>query len=148
MDNNKSNRRSPLIWVYVVSGVVVIGLLVWASLRLLQETPVREASVEIPGEGWVTVRFSTSPFPPVAGDLVQVSFVPLNTRGIMVNLGTNLPFSFGQRGSESPLGVGEANIDPMGMAYQTWVEFPFTGGYWLELDVGGVQNVVFQVNVR
>jgi hypothetical protein len=144
----KTKGKSPLFWLYLVSGVVIVGLLVWTSLRMLQETPVREASVEVPGEGWVTVRFSTSPFPPVADELVIISFVPLNTRGVMVDLGTEIPFSFGQRGSETTVGFGQATIDQMEMAYQAIVEFPVSGGYWLELDVGSGQNVVFQINVR
>jgi hypothetical protein len=146
MENNKG--KSQLFWLYLISGVVIVGLLIWTSLRMLQETPVREASVEIPGEGWVTVRFSTSPFPPVAREPVQVSIIPLNTRGIMADLGAELPYSFGHQGSENPVMLGQATIDPMGMAYQAIVEFPVTGGYWLELDVSGSQKVVFQINVR
>lgn len=148
MNARKANRKPSLTWLYLISGLVIVGLLAWTSYRMLQETPAREASVEIPGQGWVTVEFSTSPFPPLTTGTVMLSFMPRNARGVMVDLGPGLPFTFGQRGSDTAIGSGQATLDSMGMYYQAGVQFPQVGDYWLELDVMDGQTVRFQFNVR
>jgi hypothetical protein len=148
MSDGKAKRKSPLVWLYLIAGVVICGLLGWSSLRLLQDTPSRQAAVEIPGQGWVTVEFTTSPFPPVATKTVTLSFMPTNSRGVMVDFGPGLPFAYGQRGSETPLDAGLATLDSGGMFYLAGVDFPADGDYWVDLDVGDSRSVRFQFNVR
>lgn len=78
----------------------------------------------------------------------MVHFIPINTRGVFVDLGMTLPFTFGQQGDETAIGSGQANFDSTETSYIAIVEFPAAGAYWLELDLGAGQMVVFQFNVR
>lgn len=148
MADGKRNKGPNILLLYILSGLVILGLLAWTSFQLLREAPVREASANLPGRGWVNVRFSTDPFPPVTTGTVVLSFMPANDRGVMVDLGPALPFKFGTRGDDSALGSGVATLDATGMFYQVRVQFPLVGDYWLEVDLGSGQNVRFLFYVR
>jgi len=148
MDSEDNKRSVSLRWLYLLFGLLVLALLAWASLRTLRETPNREASVELPGKGWVTIRFQTEPFPPLPSGTVMLTFMPVNSRGVMVDLGQSLPYSIGARGSETPLQTGQALLDPSGMNYQAGVQFPVVGDYWLVLDLSSGKQVRFQLYVE
>ena len=143
-----SKKRGPLVWIYLGFGLIIITLLVWTTLSLLRETPKREASAELPGLGWVTVQFSTNPYPPLPSGIVTLSFMPTDSRNRMVNLGSAIPFSYGSLGSEIPLGSGQASLDPAGMFYQAGAQFPMVGDYWLVLDLGAGAQVRYQFYVE
>lgn len=66
----------------------------------------------------------------------------------MVALGQSLPYSCGYKGSETPVGSGQAVSEPMGMNYQAGVQFPGVGDYWVTLDVGGGKQARFQFYVE
>lgn len=73
MASEKITRPHSLLWLYVIAAAVILGLVVWSSLRALRDNPNREASVEVPGMGFVTVRFSTDPFPPLPSGTVVMT---------------------------------------------------------------------------
>jgi hypothetical protein len=148
MESETSTRSRSLIWLYLVAAVAILGLVVWTSLRTLRDSPNREASVDLPGMGFVTVQFSTDPSPPLPSGTVQLNFMPANSRNVMVDLGPALPFAYGYKGSETPVGSGQAVLDSMGMNYQAGVQFPGVGDYWVAIDVGGGEEVRFQFYVE
>lgn len=148
MDPSSKPRDISRIWIYVVFGVLLVILLVWSSLRVLRETPTRQASVEIPNAGWTTMTMTTEPFPPVSGGVVVVRVRGEDNRGTARNLGPTLPYRFGSQGSENTIGSGNAVPEAQGTGYQAEVRFPSPGGYWLEFDVGAERPVRFQLDVR
>lgn len=68
--------------------------------------------------------------------------------GVMVDLDSSLPFTYGQQGRDIPIGSGQADIDSMGMTYLADAQFPVVGNYWVRLDLGNDEKVQFQVWVK
>ena len=141
-------KSRSLLWLYLLSGAVILSLVVWTSLRTMRDTPTREASVDLPGTGIVIVRFSTDPFPPLPSGTVLLNFMPTNSRNVMIDLGQALTFTYGYKGNDAPIGSGQAVMDDMGMNYQAGVQFPVVGDYWLALDLGNGKQVRFQFYVE
>ncbi len=146
MTNTESSNRLPLFLLYGAIALLAIGLLVWSSLRTLRETPARETSVEFPSMGWVTVRLTTEPFPPLPSGTVALNLMGMNSRGVMVDLGPSIPFTFGTSGSETALGSGIAA--PQGGSYRGGVQFPIPGDYWLIFDLPDGKQARFQLTVE
>ncbi|HUF39381.1 MAG TPA: hypothetical protein VMN57_12725 [Anaerolineales bacterium] len=143
----KPERDFPVVYVYVVSAIVILGLLVWSFVRSMEENDTRQASVEMPGQGFVTISFSTDPYPPLPSGTVQLNLMGMNSRNLMVDLGPEIPFTFGPVGSESPQGRGSAA--PLGDGnYQADVQFIVPGTYWLLFDLGSGRTVRFQIRVE
>lgn len=141
-------KRSPVLWLYLIFGLLIITIISWTSLRLLKDAPNREATVDLPGLGWVTVQFSTNPNPPLPTGIVTLRFMPTDSRNRMLDLGSSIPFSFGVLGSDTPVGSGQAAPDSTGMYYQAGVQFPMVGDYWLVLDLGAGKQVRYQLYVK
>ena len=133
-------------WIYMVFAAMVFGVLVWTSLRVLRETPTREVTIELPDQGWVTLSLTTNPFPPLPTGIVAVSLRANNSRGVMVDLGEVLPYSFGAKGSEKVFEVGQAIRN--GSAYQAGIVFPTPGDYWLIFDLDDEHKAEFQLYVE
>ncbi|HEX6303264.1 MAG TPA: hypothetical protein VFZ76_03675 [Anaerolineales bacterium] len=141
-------KSPPLLWLYIFSGVAILGLIVWTSLRTLRDNPNREATVDLPGQGLVTVRFTTDPYPPLPSGTVILDFMAINSRRQMLNLGPALPYSYGSKGSETPIAAGQAILDEMGMSYQAGVQFSVVGDYWTILELDNGKQVRFQFYVE
>lgn len=141
-------KRSPVLWLYLIFGLLIITIISWTTLRLLKDAPNREATVDLPGLGWVTVQFSTNPNPPLPTGIVTLRFMPTDSRNRMLDLGSSIPFSFGVLGSDTPVGSGQAAPDSTGMYYQAGVQFPMVGDYWLVLDLGAGKQVRYQLYVK
>ena len=142
----ESIKRLSSIWFYAVFGVLILALLVWTSLRTLQETPSREVSVQLPDQGWITFRLGTEPFPPLPTGIVTLNLAIVNNRGAPIDFGPSIPFVFGAMGIDTPQDGGEVVWN--GRAYQNGIQFPTAGDYWLYFDLGGGKQVDFQVYVK
>ena len=141
-------RKVPLFYLYLLFGALIFGLLAWSSLRMLRETPKREVNLELPGSGWVTLSLTTDPFPPLPSGTVVLTFMGMNSRNVMVDLGASVPFSFGFKGSEASLGSTLATPAANGSGYQAGVQFPTPGDYWISFDLGNGQVAAFQLYVE
>lgn len=141
-------KRSPVVLIYLIFGLLIISLIAWTTLRMLRDTPNREATTDLPGLGWVTVQFSTNPNPPLPSGIVTLRFMPTDSRNRMVDLGSSIPFTYGVLSSETPVGSGQAALDSTGMYYQAGVQFPVVGDYWLVLDLGAGKQVRYQFYVE
>lgn len=147
MDSPKPRRKVPAILLYVFFALLILALLVWSSLRTLQENDTRQASVELPGQGFVTISLTTDPYPPLPSGTVQLNVMGMNSRNVMMDLGPELPFTFGPQGSDAPQGRGTAT--PLGDGgYQAGVQFGIPGAYWILFDLGSGKTVRFQVRVE
>jgi hypothetical protein len=124
VDVQVNKKRSPIIWIYLIFGALILIVLVRSTQKMLEEAPNRKASVDLPGVGLVTVQFSTSPNPPLPTGTVILNFMPTDNRNRMMNLGGSLPISNGMPGSDKPVGSGQAVLDTAGMTYQAGVQFP------------------------
>jgi hypothetical protein len=142
---DKKNKL-PMKWVYLIFGVLVVGMLVWTSMQALRETPTRKVTLELPGQGWVTLSLTTNPYPPLPTGTVAVSLRADNSRGVMVDLGEVLPYSFGAKGSQEAFDVGQATRK--GSTYQAGVGFPTPGDYWLIFELEDGYKAEFQIYVE
>ena len=133
-------------WIYAGFAVIVLITLIWTSQQALREMPTREVTLELPGQGWVTLSLTTNPYPPLPTGTVAVSLRASNSRGVMVDLGNALHYSFGAKGSEQAINSGEAIRN--GSTYQAGVVFPTPGDYWLTLDLGDEHKAEFQLYVE
>jgi hypothetical protein len=133
-------------WIYIIFAVMVFGMLIWTSLQALRETPTREVSLELPAQGWVTLSLTTNPYPPLPTGTVAVSLRANNSRGVMIDLGKILPYTFGIKGSTEIFNQGEALRN--GSTYQAGIVFPTPGDYWLIFDLGSGQKAEFQLYVE
>lgn len=125
--------KLPPAALYGFFGLLVLALLAWSSLRSFREADERQASVQIPDKGWVTITFRSIPFPPRAGQPVNLTFSAGGGRGEMVPLADTLQFVYGLRGEEIPLAEGTARWDNGFHAARVTFERP--GEYWLRLTV-------------
>jgi hypothetical protein len=141
------NKISGTIWLYLSFTLLLAILLVWTSVRTLRETPSREVGLDVPDMGWVTLKLKTDPFPPITSGTVTVNLASSNSRGLSVDLGPKIPYTFGSKGSRSALGSGSAASIAEG-GYQTGISFPTPGSYWLAFDVGGSKPAQFNLYVQ
>ena len=147
MNKAKPRHKIPAFLLYVFFALLILALLIWSFVRTLQENDTRQASVELPGQGFVTISLTTDPYPPLPSGTVQLNVMGMNNRNVMVDLGPEIPFTFGPQGSETPQGRGTAT--PLGDgSYQTGVQFTIPGTYWLLFDLDGGRSVRFQVRVE
>lgn len=108
-----------LLWIYVVATAISLGLVAWTSLRTLQGTSTQEVSVEIPDTGFGTVQFNTNPFLPLPiGNVMMLNFVLTNSRNAMADLGPALSFAYRNKGDETPIGLGQADLVERSINYQ------------------------------
>jgi len=145
VDKPKRNQRGALL-LYAGFGLALIALLVWTSIRTLQETPSREIGLDLPGYGWVSFTLTTDPFPPMPGGSVTLELKPQTSRGGGVDLGGAIPYRFGLAENSQKLGEGQALPDTSG--YQAQVQFPAPGNYWLVYDLTGGHQARFSVYVK
>ena len=133
-------------WIYLIFAILVFAVLIWTSLQALRETPTREVSIQIPDQEWVTLSLTTNPFPPLPTGSVALTIRANSNRGVTVDLGEALPFSFGAEGSNEAFNNGEALWN--GFAYQAGVMFPTPGNYWLNIDLSAENKAEFQLYVE
>lgn len=138
--------KIPLGLLYVLFGIGIVAALVWTSLRAMRETPTREVTLELPGQGWVTFSLTTAPYPPITGEMVSLILTARNRNGVALDLGSEIPFDYGIKGDDTPLGSGDSL--EAGARYQAGILFPEPGGYWLAYDIGIDNPVTFQIYVE
>ena len=115
---------------------------------MLRETPEREVNLELPGTGWVNLRLTTDPFPPLPSGTVILTLVGMNSQGLVLKLGESVPYTFSLQGSETNLGSGLATPSQDGSGYRASVQFPATGQYDVNFDLGGGAVARYQLYVE
>ncbi len=145
MVETEKKRRFRLDWlIYIIAAAALVGLLIQSTRSELSRNPSREASVDLGPNGFITIRFSTSPYPPLPTGTVNLSFMPMNSRGQPVAL-DSLTYEYGPAGSDQPFGFGMAEpmSDNSGM-FMAGAQFPSVGDWWLRAQValGGAQGEV------
>lgn len=70
----------------------------------------------------------------------------MNRNGVTLNLSQEIPYAYGAKGSQTPLGEGDALR--AGPLYRAGVQFPAPGDYWLTFDLGDGKQIKFQIYVK
>ena len=145
MVENEKKRRFRVDWlIYILAAAGLVGLLIWSTRGELSRNPSREATADLGPNGFVTIRFSTSPYPPLPTGTVNLSFMPMDSRGRTVAI-DSLTYEYGPAGSDQPVGSGlaEPMADNSGML-MAGARFPSVGDWWLRARVtlGGAQGDV------
>ena len=147
MELTKTTREFPVVYIYVFSAILILGLLIWSFVGAMEENDTTQASVELPGQGFVTISLTTDPYPPLPSGTVVLNVMGTNKRNLMVDLGPEIPYAYGPVGSDTPQGSG--TIAPLGDGnYQGGIQFGVPGTYWLLFDLGGGSSVRFQFRVE
>ena len=141
-----TRRELPTGLVYALFAVLILALLVWSFSNAMRVNDTTQVSVEIPGQGFVTISLRTDPYPPLPSGTVELNLMGMNSRNVMVDLGPGVPYTFGPQGSENPQGNGSAVALGDGN-YRAGVVFSVPGTYWLLFDLGGA-SARFQVRVE
>lgn len=146
--NNAKPKRSqrPALLLYAGFGLALLALLAWSSLRTLQETPTREVGLDLPDYGWVTLTLTTNPFPPLPSGDVTLDLQVATSSGGGVDLGSAIPYRFGL--ADNPQSLGEGRAVTAASGYQTRVQFPAPGNYWLVYDLTSGHQARFSVYVK
>jgi hypothetical protein len=152
MVENGKKRRFRVDWlIYILVAAGFVGLLVWTTRGELSKNSSREATVDLGPSGFITIRFSTSPYPPLPTGTVNLSFMPMDRRGRTVAI-DSIAYEYGPAGSDQPVGSGSAEpmADNSGM-FMGAAKFPNVGDWWLRATValGEAQgNVRFTFYVK
>src|SRR3989304_2018809 len=136
MDATQKNRRFRVDWlIYILAAAGFVGLLVWATRGELSRNPSREATANLGPNGFITILFSTSPYPPLPTGTVNLSFMPMDSRGRTVAI-DSLAYEYGLAGSDQPVGSGiaEPMSDNSGV-FMAGAQFPSVGDWWLRATV-------------
>jgi len=130
--------------MYILVAAGLVGLIIWTTRDELSKNPSREATVDLGPNGFIAIRFSTDPYPPLPTGTVNLSFLPIDSRGRTVAI-DNLSYDYGFSGSDQPVGSGIAELmtDNSGM-FMAAAQFPTVGDWWLRATVSksGVQDEV------
>lgn len=141
----EKKRRFRGNWlIYILAAAGFFGLLIWSIQGEISRNPSREATADLGSNGFITIRFSTSPSPPLPTGTVNLSFMPMDSRGRTVPI-DSLTYEYGPAGSDQPVGSGSANpmADNSGM-FMAGAQFPSVGDWWLiaNVTVGNIQDEV------
>ena len=103
IDVTTPKRRFRTDWLmYILFAAGLVGLLVWATRDELSRNPSREATSDLGPNGFITIRFSTSPYPPLPTGTVNLSFMPMDSRGRTVAI-DSLAYEYGLAGATNRL---------------------------------------------
>lgn len=145
IDVTTPKRRFRIEWLmFILFAAGLVGLMIWATRGDLSSNPSRDATADFGPYGFITIRFSTSPYPPLPTGTVNLSFMPMDSRGRTVAI-DSLSYEYGTAGSDQPVGSGMAEpmSDNSGM-FMAGAQFPSVGDWWLraKVTIGGVQDEV------
>lgn len=120
----------------------------WALWQQLQESPTREAGLDIPPYGIITVRMTTDPFPALTTGTVKMT-VSLQAPGGQMTMVERVTYTYGPAAGDD---VFEGKAQPVGMAtFQGPLRFTSVGDWWVKVRVenqGASGEVKFTVPVE
>ena len=132
----EKKRRFRVDWLmYILGAAMLIGLLIQATRSEISRNPSRDATIDLGPNGFITIRFATSPYPPLPTGTVNLTFMPMNSRGRPIAV-DSIAYEYGSADSEQPIGSGTAEpmSDNSGM-FMAGARFPSVGDWWLRARV-------------
>ncbi len=127
---------------------VVIIMASWFLWQELQQSPIRQAGVQLPAYGVVTVQLTTDPFPAVATDMVQMTLrlqAPVS-RMAMVD---RVTYTYGPVDGEA---IFQGETQEVAMeTFQGALRFTTGGNWWINVYLehqGTLGEVKFTIPVK
>jgi hypothetical protein len=127
---------------------VIIISASWLLWQELQQSPIRQAGVQLPAYGVVTVQLTTEPFPAVASEPVQMT-LRLAAPGGRMTMVERVTYTYGpQNGSD--IFQGETREVAM-ETFQGPLQFTDAGDWWIYVNIedqGTVGEAKFTIPVK
>ena len=134
MNEKRKERRFRMdCLVYLLAALGLIGLLFWATSKEVARNPTREIAADLGPHGFVTIQFTTNPYPPLSTGTVSLSFMPMDSRRRPIAL-DSLTYEYGPVGSDQLVGSGKAQPMAGGM-FMANVQFSTVGNWWVRARV-------------
>lgn len=132
--SNKAPRKgmsvSTKLTLLVIPVVIIIGG--WVFWQQLRQSPTRQAAVEVPPYGLMTVRLTTDPFPPLTTGAVQMT-LRLQAPGGRMAMVDRVTYSYGPVDGDQ---VFEGQAEAVGMeTFQGPLRFATTGDWWIKVRI-------------
>jgi hypothetical protein len=132
--------------------LLVVSLMViatgWVMWQQLKGSPTRQAGVDLPPYGVVTVQLTTDPFPPLPTGAVQMTLRLQAPGGRMVPL-DRVSYTYGPADGED---IFQGEAQPVAMeTFQGPLRFTSVGDWWVKVRLeyqGGSGEVQFTVPVK
>lgn len=148
--SNKAPRNgmsvSTKLTLLVIPLVIIIGG--WVFWQQLRQSPTRQAAVEVPPYGLMTVRLTTDPFPPLTTGAVQMT-LRLQAPGGRMAMVDRVSYSYGPADADQ---VFEGQAEAVGMeTFQGPLRFSTTGDWWIKVLIenqGASGEVTFTLPVE
>ena len=131
--NKPQPRRSGYRWLfYGVIPLIIVGAVSFTLFQTARNTPSRERAVQLGPVGQVLVNLRTNPYPALTTGTVVVEIMLRDMRGNGVRV-DRIRVTYGMEGEP----VRQAEMVPAQMAgmYQTGVQFPSVGEWWMEVTL-------------
>lgn len=127
---------------------VIIIITGWVFWQQLQQSPTRQAGVNIPPYGVVTIRLSTDPFPALATGTVQMT-LRLQAGGGQMAMVDRVTYTYGPVDGDE---VFQGETQEMGMEmFHGPLRFTRTGDWWIKVRVenqGVSDEATFTIPVK
>jgi hypothetical protein len=118
-----------LVLLVVPLVIVATGWVLWQQL---QQSPTRQAGVDLPPYGVVTVQLTTDPFPPLPTGTVQMTLRLQAPGGRIVRV-DRVTYTYGPADGEDVF-EGEAQSVAM-ETFQGPLRFTSTGDWWVKVHL-------------
>jgi hypothetical protein len=142
----KGMSISTKLILLVIPIMLVLGG--WAFWQQLQQSPTRQAGVELPPNGIVTVQLTTDPFPALATGTVRMTLRLQAAGGRRVQV-DRVTYSYGPVNGDQVL---EGQAEAVGIdTFQGPLRFTSTGDWWVKVRLenqGAAGDVTLTVPVK
>ncbi len=139
---------SPTIKLTLLVIPLVIIVTGWVFWQQLQQSPIRQAGVNIPPYGVITIRLSTDPFPALATGTVQMT-LRLQAAGGQMAMIEGVSYTYGPVDGDE---VFQGETQEMGMEmFHGPLRFTRTGDWWVKVRVenqGVSDEATFTIPVK
>lgn len=121
---------STKLTLLVIPVVLIVGG--WVFWQQLRQSPTRQAAVEMPPYGLMTVQLTTDPFPPLTTGTVQMT-LRLQAPGGRMAMVDRITYSYGPVDGDQ---VFEGQTEAVGMeTFQGPLRFTTTGDWWIKVRI-------------
>lgn len=144
-DKSGMSISTQLTLLVILVVLIVGGWVFWQQLR---QSPTRQAAVEVPPYGLITVQLTTDPFPPLTTGTVQMT-LRLQAPGGRTAMVDRVTYNYGPADGDQ---VFEGQAEAVGReTFQGPLRFATTGNWWIKVRVenqGASGEVTFTLPVE
>jgi hypothetical protein len=148
MSQSSSRKMSPTLKMTLVVVPFVVIIAGWTFWQQLRQADTRQAGVQLPPYGVVTVQLTTDPFPAVATGTVQMT-LRLQAPGGRAALVDRVTYTYGSEDGDEEF-HGQAQLVAMD-TFQGPLRFTGVGDWWVTVRLeyrGAAGEARFTVPVK